>query len=112
MTVRYARAARIVEELGYARLDGSIPKVRKKISNLNLLILDDFALSPLKKAELTDLFEIIEDRSTVSSVIMISQRPAIDWYDYINDPLIADAFMDRVRSKAHIIQLEGRSMRG
>ena len=106
-----ARAARIVEELGYSRLDGTIPKLRKKIASLDLLILDDFALSPLKKQELTDLFEVIEDRSTLSSVIMISQRPAVDWYDYIGDPLIADAFMDRVRSKAHLLQLEGRSMR-
>ncbi len=111
MSVRYARANRIVEEFGYSRLDGSIPKLRKKIANLDLLILDDFALSPLKKQELTDLFEIIEDRSTMSSVIMISQRPAIDWYDYIGDPLIADAFMDRVRSKAYILELEGMSMR-
>ncbi len=111
LSVRYARAARIVEELGYSRLDGSIPKLRKKIANLDLLILDDFALSPLSKQELTDLFEVIEDRSTMSSVIMISQRPAVDWYDYIGDPLIADAFMDRVRSKAHLLQLEGRSLR-
>mgnify|MGYP001800028940 FL=1 len=85
--------------------------MRKKIANLDLLILDDFALSPLSKQELTDLFEVIEDRSTMSSVIMISQRPAVDWYDYIGDPLIADAFMDRVRSKAHLLQLEGRSLR-
>ena len=111
MSVRYARAARLVEEIGYSRLDGSISKLRQKIARLDLLILDDFALSPLKKQELTDLFEVIEDRSSVSSVIMISQRPAVDWYDYIGDPLVADAFMDRVRSKAHILQLEGRSMR-
>lgn len=77
----------------------------------DLLILDDFALSPLSKQELTDLFEVIEDRSTMSSVIMISQWPAVDWYDYIGDPIIADAFMDRVQSKAHHLQLEGRSLR-
>ncbi|WP_198037908.1 ATP-binding protein [Rhodobacter xanthinilyticus] len=74
-------------------------------------IVDDFALSPMSKQELTDLFEIIEDRSTRSSTIMTAQRAPEEWYDFIGDPLLADAFMDRVRSRAHFLLLKGRSMR-
>lgn len=95
----------------YARLDGTISKLRTKLSRLDLLIIDDFALSPMARQELTDLFEIIEDRSAKSSTIMIAQRAPQEWYDYISDPLLADAFMDRIRSRAHFLQLEGKSMR-
>lgn len=110
-TVRYVRAGRLAEEIMYARLDGTISKLRTKLSRLDLLIIDDFALSPMARQELTDLFEIIEDRSAKSSTIMIAQRAPQEWYDYISDPLLADAFMDRIRSRAHFLQLEGKSMR-
>ena len=109
--VRYARAGRLAEEVMYARLDGTISKFRAKLARQELLIIDDFSLSPMSKQELNDLFEIIEDRSAHSSTLMIAQRSPEEWYDYINDPLLADAFMDRVRSKAHLVKLEGKSMR-
>lgn len=68
-------------------------------------------LASMKKQELTDLFEIIEDRSANKTTIVVGQRSPNEWYDFIGDPLLADAFMDRVRSRAHILQLEGKSMR-
>lgn len=111
MSVRYARVGRLAEEIMYARLDGTITKLRAKLARLDLLIIDDFALSPMSKQELTDIFEIIEDRSAQSSTIMIAQRSPQEWYDYINDPLLADAFMDRLRSRAHLLNLEGKSLR-
>lgn len=110
-SVRYARAGRLAEEIMYARLDGSIAKLRTKFSKLDLLIIDDFALSPMTKQELNDIFEVIEDRSTKSSTVMIAQRSPEEWYDFINDQLLADAFMDRIRSRARLLQLEGKSMR-
>lgn len=110
-SVRYVRASRLVEEVTYARLEGTIAKLRTKMSRYDLLIIDDFALSPMKKQELIDLFEVIEDRSTQNSTIIIAQRAPEDWYDYIGDPLLADAFMDRIRSRAHFLRLEGKSMR-
>lgn len=109
--VRYARVGRLVEELGYARLDGTISKVRQKTSILDLLIVDDFALNAMQRQELNDLFEIVEDRSAVSSLILVGQRPVQDWHGFIGDPLMADAFMDRVRSRAHLLTLSGPSMR-
>lgn len=42
---------------------------------------------------------------------MIAQRLPEEWYDYINDPLLADAFMDRIRSRVHLLQLKGKSLR-
>lgn len=95
----------------YARLDGTIAIFRAKLSRLDLLIIDDFSLSLMKKRELNDLLEVIEDRSVQSSTVMIAQRSPQEWYDYIGDPLLADAFMDRVRSNAHVLLLEGKSMR-
>lgn len=111
LSVRYVRVGRLVEEANYARLDGTMAKFRAKLSRLDVLIIDDFSLSPMKKQELTDIFEIIEDRSSQSATVMIAQRSPDEWYDFIGDPLLADAFMDRIRSRGHFLRLEGKSMR-
>ncbi|MCZ4354833.1 ATP-binding protein [Roseovarius aestuarii] len=111
MSVRCARVGRLAEEIMYARLDGTITKLRAKLARLDLLIIDDFALSPMSKQELTDIFKIIEDRSAQRSTTLISQRYPQEWYGYINDSLLADAFMDRLRSRAYLLNLEGKSFR-
>ena len=110
-TVRYARARRLVEEIMYARVDGTIAKLRSKLARLDLMIIDDFALSGMKKRELTDLLEIVEDRAARSSTTVIAQRAPEEWYGFIGDPLLTDAFMDRIRSRAHLLQLKGKSLR-
>ena len=107
----YVRVGRLAEELAYARLDGTITKLRLKYSRLDLLIIDEFALSAMSRQEITDVFEVVEDRSSASSIILIGQRPVQDWHSFIGDPLLADAFMDRIRSRAHLIALDGPSLR-
>lgn len=46
------------------------------------------------------------------SVIVTSQLPVSKWYDYINEPTIADAIMDRLTAgDVHRIELKGESLR-
>jgi DNA replication protein DnaC len=41
-----------------------------------------------------------------------SQLPINDWHDYIGDPTLADAILDRMIHRAHRIHLEAKeSMR-
>jgi len=61
--------------------------------------------------ERMDLFELIEERSSSAFLIVVGQRPVEDWYDYLQDVLIADAFMDRVHSGSQVINLSGDSLR-
>ncbi len=57
------------------------------------------------------LFNIIEGRYGLRSSIITSQLPVSSWHDYINEPTIADALLDRVLHNAHRIELAGNSMR-
>lgn len=59
----------------------------------------------------TNLFEIIEDRTTINSTIITSQLPVSDWYTYLNNNTVADAILDRIVHSSHRIQLSGPSMR-
>lgn len=81
------------------------------IAKANLLILDDFGLSPLKARGRNDIMEIIEDRSENGATITTSQLPVDKWYDYIGEPTLADAILDRLIHRAHRIELRGESLR-
>ena len=58
------------------------------------------------------LLQILEDCYMRKSVIVTSQLPVAKWYDYINEPTIADAIMDRLTAgDTHRIELKGDSLR-
>lgn len=54
---------------------------------------------------------IRSDRYAKSSVIVASQLPIKNWYEYFNDPTIADAILDRLTAKYHRNELKGDSLR-
>jgi DNA replication protein DnaC len=62
-------------------------------------------------ADVGELLEIIEDRSMAGSVIITSQLPVGDWHGYLNQPVLADAVLDRLIHTAYRIHLKGESMR-
>lgn len=110
-SVIYKRLSRLLEELEIAYADGSLGKLRLKLSKINLLILDDWALSPMSARGRSELLELIDDRVDTGSIIITSQLPVDQWHDYIAEPTIADAILDRLVHRSHRIELRGESMR-
>ena len=109
--VYYIRTPSLLEEIRISRIDGTYTNLLKKYSRFQLLILDDFGVSPMLEDDATNLFEIIEDRTNINSTIITSQLPVSEWYNYLNNNTIADAILDRVVHSSHRIELEGDSMR-
>ena len=110
-TVLYMRAPRLFETLQQARGDGSHLKALARLSRVQLLIIDDFLLTPLSDWEQRDLLEVIEDRYQLGATIIASQCPMGDWHPNIGDPTLANAICDRLLHNAYKIELRGDSMR-
>lgn len=75
------------------------------------MVLDDFALTPLKDQERRDLLEILEDRHERASTLVTSQLPVKQWHEAIGEATLADAICDRLIHSAHRIELKGGSLR-
>ena len=110
-SVRYYRLSRLMLVLSQAKADGSYHKLLQQLAKTQLLIIDDWGLEPLKPAQRNDLLEIMDDRYTQSSTLVISQLPTDQWYDSIGDNTLADAILDRLMHNAHRLALKGESMR-
>lgn len=111
LSVAYARAPRMFEELRIAHGDGSFGKRLLALAKTDLLILDDWALAPLSQAERNDLLEVLDDRVGTRATLITSQLPVEHWHAYLNDPTLADAILDRVLHAAHKLALSGESQR-
>jgi len=110
-TVLYLRAPRLFETLQQSRGDGSHLKTLSKLAKAQILIIDDFLLTPPGEGERRDLLEIVEDRYQSGATIITSQCPVGDWHPNIGDPTLADAVCDRLLHNAYKIELKGESMR-
>ncbi|MFH1140727.1 MAG: IS21-like element helper ATPase IstB [Chloroflexota bacterium] len=110
-TVLYTRAPRLLETLQQARGDGSHLKALTKLGKVQLLIIDDFLVSPLADWERRDFLEIVEERYGSGSTVVTSQCPIEDWHPSIGDPTLADSICDRLLHNAYRIGLRGESMR-
>ena len=57
------------------------------------------------------IMQLIEDRHGKTSTVITSQLPINKWYDYLNEPTLADAILDRILQQANPIELKGQSIR-
>jgi DNA replication protein DnaC len=113
LSALYVRAPRLFEELQLAHADGSFRKRLAAIAKISVLVIDDFAIAPIGARERTDLLELLDDRVGSRATILTSQLPVENWHDYIGDPTLADAILDRFLHNAHTIRLAcDESMRG
>jgi DNA replication protein DnaC len=107
----YLGMNRFIEKLMLARIEGTYIKLLNQLEKIPLIILDDFGLAPLDHNTKLALLQVLEDRYGRRSTIITSQLPSGVWHQYLNEPTLADAIMDRLSASAHRLELKGESLR-
>lgn len=111
LVVHYIRLTQMLHQLHLSRADGTYGKKLGYLLKYDLLILDDWGISPLNPQEAQDLLEVIEDRHEIKSTLITSQLPTKHWHEFIGNETIADALCDRLVHNAHVIEMKGESIR-
>lgn len=111
LSARYWRLTRLFDALHIAHADGSYPRLMRTFAKTQLLILDDWGIQKMNAAQRNDLMEIIEERHGRHATLIASQLPVEQWHDYLGEPTLADAILDRLLHNAHRLPLTGESMR-
>ena len=109
--VLYLGMTRFLEKVAQARLDGTYVKLLNQLEKAHLIVLDDFGLHQMDNNTRLSLLQILEDRYAKKPVIVTSQLPVGSWFEYLSEPTLADAIMDRLSANAHHIELKGESLR-
>lgn len=107
----YFNMNRLTEQIALAKTDGTLIKWLDRMKKARLIILDDFGIQPITHPVKMALLQILEDRYEKYSMIICSQLPVSKWHEYLAEPTIADAILDRIIPRSHRIELKGKSLR-
>ena len=110
-TALSVRLPRFLEELVQAKAEGTYLKKLLAISKIDVLVLDDFGISPFTEQNRRDFLEVLDDRYKKKSTIITSQLEVKLWHSAIGDATLADAILDRVAHNAYRFALEGPTLR-
>jgi DNA replication protein DnaC len=82
-----------------------------QIRRATLVILDEVGFMPVSRAEAHQLFSFISACYEQKSLIVTSNKSFDDWADFLGDPVIATAILDRLIFKCEIFNLTGEGYR-
>ena len=97
-SVLFARSDKLFTRLRAARLDNTVDAEIRRLTAIEVLIIDDFALRPLDATESSDFYELIVERHRKKTTIVISNREPAEWLTMTADTLLAQSAIDRLTS--------------
>jgi DNA replication protein DnaC len=113
--VRYATSAKLLQEFSAALADGSFAGMLKEYARFDLLLIDEFGFDRLEREAQsqasTFYYRLLDARTGRRSTALATNIDFSAWADYLGDPPLATAFLDRLVDGALIQKLTGRSYR-
>jgi DNA replication protein DnaC len=101
----------LLEEIRINRAMGKYSKFMKEITNVDVLVIDDFAIAEYDSHQYSEILHILEERLGKSCTVITSQYPGKLWFERIPDPTLADAICDRLLRTSWVLEMQGDSQR-
>jgi len=80
----------LIEAVTMAKTEGTYLKFLNSLEKVPLIVLDDFGLQTINKNMKLAILQIMEDRYAKKSLIVTSQLPVAKWYEYLDEPTLAE----------------------
>jgi DNA replication protein DnaC len=113
--VRYTTSAGLIENLTAALADRTLPRRVRYYAGFDLLIVDEFGFDRLERREARDaaslLFKVIDARVQKHATALVTNIDFDTWGEYLGDPPLAMALLDRIVDGAIIVKINGKSYR-
>jgi len=113
--VRYETSASLIEALNQARAVKELSSRVKWYCAHDLLIIDEFGFEKLERREVPDalslMYKVIDGRNRRGSTAVITNVSFDNWTDYLGDPPLTMALLDRVVDRSIVIKFEGKTGR-
>jgi DNA replication protein DnaC len=113
--VRYATSATLLKEFTAALADGTYDRMLGQYARLDLLLIDEFGFDRLEREAhaqaSTFYYRLLDARMGRRSTALATNIDFNVWDNYLGDPPLAAAFLDRLVDGAVVLKLSGRSYR-
>jgi DNA replication protein DnaC len=102
---------RLAKDIALAKASHSLDTFFKKMLSCRLWILDDWGVVTLGQEASEEIFDLLDRRKHVASMIMTSNRAVEEWPQVFPDPVLASAAIDRMFEHAEMVVFSGQSYR-
>lgn len=109
--VLYTTCSLLVQELLIAKKKLELKKVLRKLSRLDVLIIDDFGYVQQEREEMEVLFTLMSYRYERGSIMIASNLPFSKWEVIFKDPMTTAAAIDRLVHHSVILEMNIPSYR-
>jgi len=109
--VFFTRASNMLQSLHAGRADGSYERRLAYLQTVDVLILDDFGLKPMRPPAPEDLYEVIEGRYGKRPIVLTTNRAFEEWPELFENSVLASAALDRLAHGATQCVIQGDSFR-
>jgi DNA replication protein DnaC len=109
--VYFSSCAILLQELLLAKKDLRLPRLLKKLSKYDAIIIDDIGYVQQEKEEMEVLFTLLAERYEQGSVMITSNLPFSKWENIFKDPMMTAAAVDRIVHHSVILELNIDSYR-
>jgi len=114
-SVRYTTSADLLIDLTASLADQTLPERVRYYARFQLLIIDEFGFEKIERSSSPQaanlLYKVIDARNRQRSTALVTNIDFEAWGDYLGDPPLAMAFLDRVVDGAIIVKIKGKSYR-
>jgi DNA replication protein DnaC len=111
-SVYFTSLDQMIRALRAADSAGKLPqKLKTYTTKSQLLVIDEVGYLSLNRAEANYLFQVASTRYERSSLILTSNKAVTEWPDFLGDPALATAILDRILHHAHVFSIKGNSYR-
>ena len=113
--MRYTTSAELLADLTAALADQTLVRRLREYAHFDLLIIDEFGFDRIERSESGQaaslLYKLIDARSPKRSTALVTNIDFEAWGEYLGDPPLAMAFLDRIVDGAIIVKINGKSYR-
>lgn len=109
--VLFATQTKLLGQLQAARAMGTYDRKLAALAAVDLLIVDDFALKPLRAPQDEDFHDLVAERYERRPLLITSNLDFPEWGEAFPNRLLGAATLDRLRHGAYRVILDGQSYR-
>jgi len=90
---------------------GRIFRLLAELTRADLIVLDRWAQHPIDAHGVARLEELVLKRDGRASFVVCSSEPVVEWESWLGGKSVAKGIVDRLVSRANLIELTGESLR-
>jgi DNA replication protein DnaC len=109
--VFWTSSKRLAARITLAKHRGVLDSLFKKMLSSRLWIIDDWGVITMNREVSEEVFDLLDRRKHSTAMILTSNRDVAEWGQVFPEPVLANAAIDRMFDRAHILTFTGQSYR-